>query len=39
VHRVYDGYWYWGRPTMEELRRDMRKISQSVRVDWELPRA
>jgi len=39
VHRVYDGYWYWGRPTMEELRRDMREISQSVRVDWELPRA
>ncbi|MBA2256727.1 MAG: redoxin domain-containing protein [Thermoleophilaceae bacterium] len=39
VHRVYDGYWYWGRPTMEELRRDMREISRSVRADWELRRA
>ena len=20
IHRAYDGYWYWGRPTTEELR-------------------
>ena len=24
VHRSYDGYWFWGRPPHEELRRDMR---------------
>jgi len=36
VHRSYNGYWYWGRPTQEELRRDMREISMAVRADWEL---
>jgi peroxiredoxin len=36
VHRSYNGYWFWGRPTQEELRRDMREISMAVRSDWEL---
>jgi peroxiredoxin len=36
VHRSYNGYWYWGRPTLEELRRDMREISMATRADWEL---
>jgi peroxiredoxin len=31
IHRRYDGNWYWGRPTMEELRQDMRAISAQVR--------
>ncbi len=35
IHRVYDGYWYWGRPTMEDLRQDMRAISRGVRDDFE----
>lgn len=26
IHRRYDGNWYWGRPTMEDLRQDMRAI-------------
>jgi peroxiredoxin len=37
VHRAYDGYWFWGRPTLEELRQDMRAISRAVRADWEAP--
>ena len=37
VHRSYDGYWYWGRPTLEELRHDMRTISRAVRPDWTAP--
>ena len=37
IHRSYNGYWYWGRPRMEELRRDMREISEAVRLDWEVP--
>jgi len=37
IHRRYDGNWYWGRPTMEDLRRDMRAISALVREDWERP--
>lgn len=35
VHREYDGYWFWGRPTLEELRRDFRELSRAVRPDWE----
>ena len=36
IHRVYNGYWFWGRPTLEELRRDMREISMQIRPDWTL---
>lgn len=36
VHRAYNGYWYWGRPTLEELRQDLRAISAAIRPDWEL---
>jgi peroxiredoxin len=39
IHRAYDGYWYWGRPTLEELRRDMRDIARQVRSDWTAPAA
>lgn len=35
VHAAYNGFWYWGRATMDELRRDMRFISEAVRTDWE----
>ena len=31
VHAVYRGDWFWGRATMEELRRDMRSITRAVR--------
>jgi peroxiredoxin len=37
IHRAYNGYWYWGRATMEELRRDMREITRAIREDWEVP--
>lgn len=37
VHRRYDGYWYLGRATLEELRRDLRAISAEVRPDWAPP--
>ena len=37
VHRAYDGYWYWGRPTQEELRQDMREITRAIRPDWTAP--
>jgi peroxiredoxin len=37
VHATYNGYWYWGRPTHEELTRDLRKISRALRPDWEAP--
>ena len=37
VHRAYNGYWFWGRPTMEELRHDLREITRAIRADWDAP--
>jgi hypothetical protein len=39
IHRIYDGYWFWGRPTLEELRRDLREITRAIRADWDAPAA
>jgi peroxiredoxin len=36
IHRVYNGYWYWGRPSNEDLRQDLREITRSLRPDWEV---
>jgi peroxiredoxin len=36
VHKVYVGYWFFGRPTVDELRRDLRAVSQKCRPDWDL---
>jgi len=38
VHSAYNGYWYWGRPTVEELILDLRTVSMEVRGDWDPPR-
>ena len=37
LHAVYNGYWYWGRPTHDELVRHLRDISRALRPDWEAP--
>jgi peroxiredoxin len=36
IHREYNGYWFWGRPTLEELRQDFRAITMAIRPDWAL---
>jgi peroxiredoxin len=36
IHSVYNGYWYWGRPGPEDLRRDLRDVTRKVRTDWDL---
>ncbi len=37
VHRTYNGYWFWGRATAEDLRQDLRAITRELRPDWEVP--
>lgn len=37
VHSAYRGYWFWGRPTAEELRQDFRALTRSLRPDWDAP--
>ncbi len=39
IRSVYDGYWFWGRPTLEELRADMRAMAREIRSDWAAPTA
>jgi peroxiredoxin len=34
IHRVYDGWWFVGRPTLEELRADLRAMMQACRSDY-----
>jgi peroxiredoxin len=36
VHSIYNGYWFFGRPTLEELRRDLRAALQACRPDWDI---
>ena len=36
VHSVYNGYWFWGRPSADELRRDLRAATSEIRPDWDL---
>jgi peroxiredoxin len=36
IHAVYHGYWAFGRPTLEELRMDLRAISREIRPEWTL---
>ena len=36
IHSVYNGYWFWGRPSIEDLRRDLRKATREIRPDWDL---
>jgi peroxiredoxin len=35
IHRIYNGYWFWGRPFFYELWSDLREVS-SARPDWDL---
>jgi len=37
IHAAFNGYWFWGRPTNEELRQAFRTITRSIRPDLEVP--
>ena len=36
VFKIYNGYWFFGRPTVEELRLDLRAVLQRCRPDWDI---
>ena len=38
VHSVYNGYWFWGRPSIDDLWRDLRAATSEIRPDWDLGR-
>ena len=36
IYKVYVGYWFFGRPTLEELRQDLRAVIVKCRPDWDI---
>jgi peroxiredoxin len=36
IHSVYNGYWFWGRPSIDDLRSDLREVTREIRSDWDL---
>lgn len=38
VYKVYAGYWFFARPTVEELRQDLRAVLMKCRPDWDITR-
>jgi peroxiredoxin len=36
IFRIYNGYWFWGRPSVVELWQDLRAVTRQIRPDWDL---
>jgi peroxiredoxin len=36
IFKIYNGYWFWGRPSFYDLWSDLRDLSAQVRPDWDL---
>src|ERR1700758_890427 len=36
IYKIYMGYWFFGRPTMEDLRQDLRAVTRKCRPDWDI---
>jgi hypothetical protein len=36
ISKIYNGYWFWGRPTPAELHSDLREITRRIRPDWQI---
>ena len=36
IHSVYNGYWFWGRPSFADLWQDLRAVTREIRPDWDL---
>src|SRR4029077_14916950 len=36
IFKIYNGYWFFGRPTLEELRQDVRAVLRKRRPDWDI---
>jgi peroxiredoxin len=35
VHSIYNGYWFWGRPSAVDLWHDLRAVTREIRPDWD----
>ena len=36
IYKIYNGYWFFGRPTLEDLRQDLRAVTMKCRPDRDI---
>jgi hypothetical protein len=36
IYKIYMGYWFFGRATVEDLRQDLRVVTKKCRPDWDI---
>ena len=36
IYSIYNGYWFWGRPSADDLWRDLREVTRKCRPDWDI---
>jgi len=36
IYSLYNGYWFWGRPSTSDLWHDLRNVTARIRPDWDL---
>ena len=36
IYKIYNGYWFFGRPTLEDLRQDLLAVTKKCRPDWDI---
>jgi hypothetical protein len=39
IYSIYNGYWFWGRPSVVDLWHDLRAVTSEIRPDWDLGKA
>jgi peroxiredoxin len=35
IYSIYNGYWFWGRPSIVDLWHDLRAVTSQIRPDWD----
>ena len=36
IHSIYNGYWFWGRPSVVDLWHGPHTVTSEIRPDWDL---
>ncbi len=36
IYKIYDGYWFFGGPTLGDLRQDLGAVTRKCRPDWDI---
>jgi hypothetical protein len=36
IYSIYNGYWFWGRPSIIDLWHDLHAVTSEIRPDWDL---